>query len=125
MDNAIVGIALSQGVSNMPDTLYAASRTKVYASLTFTNADAAAVKWYLVVQIGVGDATMAGPAGSVLFGGSASGASLEGAQYMGSEFRGIAPAPRTCTSPAVILRRELAGDVDTTEDGAEADSPSA
>ena len=124
MDNAIVGVALSQGVTNIPDTLYATSRTKVYASLTFTDADAAAVKWYLVVQIGVGDAAMAGAAGSVLYGGSASGASLLGALYMGSEFRGIAPAPRTCTSTAVNFR-ELAGNVSTPEDGAVADSPPA
>ena len=66
-----------------------------------------AVDWYLVVQIGVGNALNFGPSGYAYYGGNAQGASLQGAKYAGSEFRGIATSPRTCTSNAAMTYRQL------------------
>ena len=48
-------------------------------------------QWYVIQQIGVTDL-------------DGSGASIYGAAYQGSEFRGVAPAPRSCSTTGQQFR---------------------
>jgi hypothetical protein len=117
-DNLIVGVAFFQSqASSASDVVYVTSTTKLYASTNaFETAQYATalpvncdfsssvgclrdVKWYVIQQIGVGDS---GSTGSVY--GYSTPFSPDAYAYKGSEYRGVAPAPRSCSTTGQQFR---------------------
>jgi len=105
-DNAIVGIAFfDDGGSNSDtkDILYAASLTKLYATLTHYAPALSGVTWYELVEIGKGEAAS--------FGGN-TGKVVYGTLFQGSEHRGISMAPLSTCNDQNTVYRELAEEVE-------------
>lgn len=99
VDNAIVGVSYYQwdgstNVAAKQDVVYASSTTTLYASLNAFDS-ATSVSWYIVQKIGVGESAPLGQAG---------GSAVYGSSYLGSEYRGVAYAPRSCSATGQTFR---------------------
>jgi len=99
VDNAIVGVTFYQ-YDNSPtslakqDVLYASSTIALYASLN-AFASTGSATWYIIAAIGKGESMPLGTVG---------GQAVYGSTYLDSEYRGVAYAPKACSSTYATLR---------------------